>query len=201
MKGFQLTSTNEFWVDIKGYDGLYLISSLGSVKSLDRVVYQKNAHNSYSKRVYKGKALKFRESKNGYLYCHLSVNGAHKTVKPHRLVAEHFIENNESKPEVNHIDGNKLNNNKENLEWVTSSENKIHALNLGLKKNPAGKESHGFKGVVIGENVDSGDVIYLYGAKDIIEKGFTPSGVSSVVLGNQRTHRNFKFRRESDTNE
>lgn len=57
-----------------------------------------------------------------------------KLVHIHRLVSEVFIPNPENKPEVNHIDGNKLNYNVNNLEWVTSSENKKHAYATGLRK-------------------------------------------------------------------
>ena len=76
--------------------------------------------------------LKPRTSKNGYLYVHLRFGNISKYVKIHRLVAEAFVLNEENKPCVNHIDGNKLNNYANNLEWVTISENTIHAMKMGL---------------------------------------------------------------------
>lgn len=60
----------------------------------------------------------------------------------HRIVAKIFIPNLYDKPEINHIDGDKTNNKIENLEWVTSSENKYHAFRIGLKEVTSG-EKHG----------------------------------------------------------
>lgn len=68
---------------------------------------------------------------SGYLVLGL----AYKTKRVHRLVAEAFIENPHCKPEVNHIDGDKTNNHKDNLEWVTSKENKEHAWAMKLYKD------------------------------------------------------------------
>ena len=65
---------------------------------------------------------------NGYKMYNLTVSGNKKYYSVHRLVAEAFLENSNNKPYVNHIDGNKLNNNLNNLEWATSKENKEHAL-------------------------------------------------------------------------
>lgn len=71
----------------------------------------------------------------GYAQVSVSVGkGKHTCVLVHRLVAEAFVPNPDNKPEVNHIDGNKSNNSADNLEWVSSSENKIHAYNsLGVR--------------------------------------------------------------------
>lgn len=73
--------------------------------------------------------------KNGYFMVSLFFEGKHKRLYLHRLVAETFIPNPEGKAEVNHKDGNKLNNNLENLEWVTRGENLQHAYDTGLRES------------------------------------------------------------------
>ena len=78
--------------------------------------------------------------RNGYLAVPLSKNNITKDYSVHRLVAEVFIPNPENKPQVNHIDGNKTNNNIDNLEWCTCSENIRHAYTNGLQKPLIGKK-------------------------------------------------------------
>ena len=73
----------------------------------------------------------------GYLQVRLYKDGKGYDKRVHRLVAETYIKNKENKEQVNHIDGNKLNNNVNNLEWVTNSENQKHAFQTGIhKKDP-----------------------------------------------------------------
>lgn len=105
---------------------MYDVSPEGIVKSLDRVITDKNGV-SYKR---KGKILsQFRNTK-GYL----CVQMQDKTIPVHRLVAEKYIPNPEGKPQVNHKDGNKRNNHVSNLEWVTMKENLDHAWENGLRK-------------------------------------------------------------------
>ena len=117
----------EKWERIKGYEKYYEISNFGNVKSLDREISNKKG--SYTK---KGRLLKKSYTSTGYLKVELTKNKKKKSFKVHRLVAQAFIPNPESKPNVNHIDGNPLNNNFKNLEWCTQKENVEHALKLGL---------------------------------------------------------------------
>lgn len=80
--------------------------------------------------------------KNGYVYVNLYDNNLkkHKSYRFHRLLASVFIQNPDNKPTVNHIDGNKINNDISNLEWMTVSENTQHAFDNSLAKNAIGDE-------------------------------------------------------------
>jgi hypothetical protein len=110
----------EIWKDIEGLEGYYEISSLGRVKSLSRLVITSKS------RTTKLKILKGRITKYGYINITITFNAKQYGLIIHRVVAQHFINNLKNKKEVNHIDGNKLNNNVHNLEWVSSLENKCH---------------------------------------------------------------------------
>ena len=106
----------------------YMVSNLGRIKSL-----------SYN-RTKQEKTLKQSQQK-GYLYVKLAKNGEMKSEIVHRLIAKTFISNPKNKPQVNHKDGNKLNNSVSNLEWCTNGENQKHAFNNGLKRRKFGKEN------------------------------------------------------------
>jgi len=105
----------EIWKDVLGYEGLYKVSNLGRVVS-------------------KRKILKGWECVNGYWLYRLCKNGKTRQFSAHRLVAINFLPADLNRNYVNHIDGDKLNNNLDNLEWCTNSENIQHAYKIGLKK-------------------------------------------------------------------
>lgn len=119
---------NEVWKDIVGYEGLYQVSNLGNIKSLER---KEKSGNIIRKR--KEKILKQRKAM-GYKYVIICKNGIAKTYRTHRLVAETFIPNLNNSPQVNHKDGNKLNNCANNLEWCTCKYNIQEAYRLKLSK-------------------------------------------------------------------
>lgn len=117
----------EIWKDIEGYEGLYKVSNLGNVLSLNF-----GARN----RILSGiqRTLKGARSSSGYYHVQLYKNGTVSTKLIHILVASAFIPNPNNKLEVNHKDGNKANNAASNLEWATRKENLEHAYNTGLKR-------------------------------------------------------------------
>lgn len=125
----------EIWKDIINFEGYYQCSNFGNIRSLDREINTKGG----TKRISKGKILKPKT--NPFYYCvGLSKFNKCKTYYIHRLVASSFISNSNNLPEINHIDGNKLNNNITNLEWITSSKNKYHAFEIGVSKK--GKDNN-----------------------------------------------------------
>ena len=117
-----LNSNNEVWKDCVGYEGKYQVSNLGNVRSI-----------SNNKGTYQERLLSQRQTPtSNYLYVSFTIKGMTKQHSVHRLVAKAFIANPSNKATVNHIDGNKLNNNVCNLEWNTYSENIKHAYSIGL---------------------------------------------------------------------
>ena len=96
----------EIWADIVGYEGLYMVSSLGNIKSLKKGLIRKQSDNG-----------------NGYKCISLYKNNKSKTFYVHRLVAQAFIPNPNNLPQVNHKDENPSNNCVNNLEWCDSKYN------------------------------------------------------------------------------
>lgn len=151
-----MNNINEFWKDIIGYEGLYQVSNLGNVKSL-------NYH-----RTGQEKLLSLRISSHGYLLINLYKDGKYICHSVHRLVAEAFLPNTNNYPEVNHIDKNKLNNNVDNLEWCTRKYNQNHALSKQVAQYDL-----------------SGNLIKIWPSAVEIERqlGFFESAISSCCTG------------------
>ena len=130
----------EEWKQIEGYEGMYEVSNLGNIRSLDRIVTATNKNGTFN-RVLKGRILRNSKTTKGYPQIAFSKNGKLKSVEIHRLVAKAFIPNPDNLIVVNHIDGNIKNNNVTNLEWCTHSYNSKHAYMIGTKKPIRGEEN------------------------------------------------------------
>ncbi len=105
----------EDWNDIPKYEGIYQASTKGNIRNT------------------KGKILKPWKINSGYLVIRLHKDGVKRSWLVHRLIVKTFIEGTLQGKEVNHLNGNKVDNSIGNLELCTSSENKLHALSTGLK--------------------------------------------------------------------
>lgn len=128
--------TQETFIDIAGYEGMYQIGTQGTVISLERERGGKGNCTYYTVQ----REMIQATNKFGYVSVRLTNEiGVHKKIDIHRLVALNLIDNPFNKPQVNHIDGDKSNNQVDNLEWTTQAENMAHAKAMGLM--PRG-ESH-----------------------------------------------------------
>lgn len=164
----RVEKNEEVWKAIKEYEGFYEISSFGRVRGIDRLVrYKKTGF-----RLKKGVIMKTGINKYGYERLGLRKNGSpSKQFTVHKLVATAFCENKNNYKEVNHIDGNKLNNHYTNLEWCSSSYNKKHAFMLGLQKPRAGIDSNLSK-------LSNEEVVFIY--KAIHSKLYTAKELSEI---------------------
>ena len=120
----------ERWLPVVGYEGWYDISSHGRVRRM------KPYNNTYA-----GLILKRILDGNGYMMANLSKDGDKRLLRIHQLVAAAFIGPCPEGKEVNHKDGIKTNSSPRNLEYVTSSENHLHAFRIGLRSEKGEKNN------------------------------------------------------------
>lgn len=171
------------WFKAAGFEGRFEVTNCGRIRSIDRMV----PNWPKGERPVKGRELKCVKDKSGYKRVDTRSRGkAHskgKSVLLHRIIAQTFIKNPNEYKEVNHIDGDKLNNNILNLEWCTKEYNHKHAWESGLcdkQKRPVVSHSNGL------------GVWYPYMRK-VIEDGFNPSLVHAAINGSQKTHGKMKW--------
>lgn len=177
-----------YWLPSK-YDG-YEVSSCGRIKSVARIIPRRDTGTLVH---YPGIELKQQIDNCGYYRVRLSVNNLKITVKVHRLVAETFVENKHNLNQVNHVDGNKTNNNFTNLEWVTNSENQKHAITTGLRVVEFATRATAFTGSVEVYDSFGNLVTTLSGSHEMLKFGVDPRLVSACILGKRKTHKGFKF--------
>lgn len=154
--------------NVLNYEGLYMIDNLGNVISLPKV-QGRYVHNKY-------KVLNKKLNREGYYEVTLSKEGKLKTYLLHRLLAKHFINNPNNYEEVNHINGIKMDNRLENLEWCSISYNTKHAFNNNL----SGFRDSCLKSLALYNAIHSYNKIFLY--KDGIEKEFNSAKEAGKFL-------------------
>lgn len=140
----------EIWKDIEEFKGVYVVSNLGRIKSLDRKINRGRCVVSW-----KGKMISSRVAKNGYSVVKLNVDGKHITRLVHRLIAQAFIPNPNNLPEVNHKDENIQNNSIDNLEWCTSKYN----ANYGTRNERCRNGNKRFFKSIYQIDIDSGMIV------------------------------------------
>ena len=181
----------EIWKDITGFPG-YQVSNLGNVRSLERYKVKWNRY-QYINIKYKGQMLKQRKLR-GYLSVGMWKDKKMYNKTIHRLVALAFLPNPNNYPIINHKDGDKQNNNVENLEWCTFSHNTKEAYRLGLNHiSNKHRESARTRGLASGKRVAqkdlSGNIIKIFnsGRQASIELGISQGNISQCCNGKMKS--------------
>lgn len=181
-----ISSGSEEWAEIEGFRS-YFISSRGRVKST---------------RTGRELIRKLYKDKHGYLQVGLSLGKRKsKSFLVHRLVASHFLINPSEKPHVNHKDGVKTNNSKDNLEWVTAKENTLHAYNTGLRNNETLYRNGRVNSRKVSQIcVETGEILKIWesasNAYKTSGKYFDKSSVLRCCHLDKDTHKGFRWRFE-----
>ncbi|MFS1292022.1 NUMOD4 domain-containing protein [Pseudomonas piscis] len=127
----------ESWKAIPNFEGFYEVSSLGRIRSIERIVG--NRWGTEAGRIIPERIKAFSRNSQGYCSVHLYIAQKMTKFYVHRLVATAFIKNPDELPQVNHLDGNKENNAAINLEWCSGTSNCIHALATELYESARGE--------------------------------------------------------------
>lgn len=178
------------WRQVPGYEGLYEVSSDGRVRSVEHVT---NGVRKPSKEL----AVKVYKS-HRYARVRLYKNMKSRDWMVHRLVAMAFVPNPDNKPQVNHIDGNKLNNKADNLEWCTQAENNRHAIDTGLQ-NPL-VMLNGTKKKVLQISINDGKTVKEWDSLSDAARGLglQVSNISHCCKGRIKSTGGYKWRLASE---
>ena len=186
----EATTITEEWIPIINYEGIYSISNYGNVRKEKRISYR-TVNGKTRPYPHKQQLIKTALNTSGYSRVVLWKDGKSKKFFVHRLVAEHFVENNDFKPVVNHKDGIKVNNHYINLEWLTHSENNIHAI-YELSVTPDTSGIHDKRKVKQLDKI-TGQVLAEFESIKEAQNATNVSHISSVCRGVRHTAGGYKW--------
>ena len=185
---------NEEWRDIVGYEGYYMVSSLGRVASVFTEIYYKNRGKPRRVERQIKQPVKAKFGKDIYYNSViLYKNGEKKSMRVHRLVAIAFIPNPYRFNEVDHIDRNGLNNHIENLRWCTHSMNMLNEkTRVVCSDSQRGKSIPSLYHPVA--QILNNKIICTFGSlKEASAMGFSSSAISSVCSGRKHSHKGYNW--------
>ena len=182
-------TNNEIWKSVVGYEGIYEVSNLGNVRSVDRKVKRGNVIVFVH-----GTIMGKHKIKGNYLRVHLSKRNKTKFVLVHRLVAEAFLPNPKNMPQINHKDCNPENNNVTNLEWCTQMYNNHYGERI---LNVSKKLVNGVRCKQIARCDLQGNIIEVYPSVAECHRRnstFLPSRIYECLHGHSFTHKKYKWK-------
>lgn len=188
---------DEIWKDVVGYEGLYQVSDLGRVRSLDRKTRIK-----HKARIFKGAILKpILKKSTGYYVVSLHNNGKQKQQHVHRLVAESFCERKAGQDVVDHINTNTTDNRAENLRWTTTKGNVNNPISAKRRTDAVRKACQGMFGAnhpvskAVLQLTMSGKLIKRWAcASDAVrELGADSGSITRCCKGKVHSHKGFKW--------
>ena len=182
------TPAVEVWKDIEGYEGLYQVSSLGRVRSIDRSIYVTNKYGGVHLQSFNGCILAIGHNNKGYCQVNLHKNKRVRRFLVSRLVAKAFIPNDANLPCVNHKDQNTDNNCANNLEWCTQQYNVTY------------NNAHILRGVKFSRPIEQltldGKHVAYFASSMEAERigGFHHSHIHDAINGVYKQHKGYKWR-------
>lgn len=181
----------EEWRDVVGYEGLYAVSNVGRIVLLERKVKNGNGIKTIKPRI-----LELKHVKNGYLYVDLWANNKRRHSYVHRIIAQAWIDNPNGYTQIDHIDGDRLNNSITNLRWctyATNNNNPISKARRIISRRPSKLENDKIACVKDGALIKT----YFY-AVATAKDGFNPDCVRSCLRGETKTHKGYCWMYLSD---
>ena len=180
----------EIWKPVVGYEGVYEVSNMGRVKSLERKVPKGDGERTVKERI-----LKLRTDRYGYLTVGLYAGGKPKKFLVHRLVCQTFHENPDNKPQVNHINEDKTDNRACNLEWCTCKQN----INHGTAKERSAKN----RSKSVGQYTLDGELVKIWASTMEVERqaGFNHGNICNTVRGKYKQAYGFIWKYKDETME